>query len=446
MASKISAAVLAWCAVTLGVMAGRAAMAAEGNLFVTQVTVDPNHSSTLYVTTNFGVGLMKSVDGGTSWTQITKGLHSFSLTQIAVDPADSNHLYLADGCAGLYVSRDGGTTWKEMNDGLQDTEIGGLQLHPAQPGSAYAVTTQGMHKAEKDGARWLPLTQGDTFTHSLDFISFLVLPTKPVTLYLASKEGLYTRKEGDAGWVTAGKFFAGRQISALAHDPRTGRLYVAVYRRGATVDTLREGGLFISDDQGTSWSKLGDGLEQTWIRVILLDPADADTLYLATGGRGVIKSVDGGKTWAETNSGLSDPDREIHSLALDPHDRKTLYAGSYGYGVFGSHDAGATWRALPFGPHQTGEQLIAALVREADQVKKSSTVAVPPVFQKCNTCHGWTDFRINLAKPGLWMVPANRRDWSLTVKRMSLDAGLTPDEEKTIAKFLQTYSGTTARR
>jgi photosystem II stability/assembly factor-like uncharacterized protein len=442
----MAAAVLAWCVVTIGLMAGHAAMAAEGGLFVTQVTVDPNHSNTLYVTTNFGIGLMKSVDGGENWTQITKGFHSFSLTQIAVDPADSNHLYLADGCAGLYVSRDGGATWKEMNDGLQDTEIGALQLHPAEPGSAYAVTTRGMHKAEKDGARWIPLTQGDAFTYSLDFIKFLVLPTKPVTLYLASKQGLYTRKEGDAGWVPAGGPFAGKQISALAHDPKTGRLYVAVYRRGATVDTLREGGLFISDDQGKSWSQLGEGLEQTWIREILIDPAGAGTLYLATSSRGVMKSSDGGATWAEMNDGLNDPDREIHSLAMDPRDHRTLYAGSYGYGVFQSRNAGATWRELPFGPHQTGEQLIAALVREAEQVKKRSTVNIPLAFQKCNSCHGWTDFRINLARPGLWMVPANRRDWSFTVRRMSVGAKLTPDEEKIITEFLQTYSEQSARR
>lgn len=426
--------------ITLSAVSWAAENRQEG-LFVTHIAIDPKDSETLYVTTTFSVGVLKSTDGGKSWTQINQGFKSFSFTQIAVDPIHSDQIYLADGCAGLYISRNGGRTWIEMNNGLPNTEIGRLVLHPTEEGSAYAVTTQGVYKTERAGEQWLPLNQGDTFTNSFDFISLIALPTHPTTLYLASKQGLYTRKEGDSGWVSVREPLAGKQISALAHDSRTGRLYAAVFRRG-TRETLREGGLFVSDDRGKSWSRLGEGLEQNWIRAVLIDQVNSKVLYLATTGRGILKSVDEGRTWKEINVGMTDPNRDIRSLAIDPRDPKTIYAGSYGHWIFQSRDAGATWKSLPIGPHKTAEQIIAVLNEEDELALRNSKIKITPpaAFQKCNQCHGWTDPQINMTRHTLWMVPANRRDWGPTVKRMSQAAGLTPEEEIQITEFLNAYT------
>jgi len=413
-------------------------------LFVNQIVIDPKDSKTLYAVTVFSIGLLKSTDGGKNWTQIHQGLKSLSFTQIVIDPADSNHLYLADGCSGLYTSRNGGRTWVEMNDGLQNTEIGKLVLDAAEAGSAYAATTRGVYKAEDGGKRWLPFNQGDTFTNGFDFLGLIALPTHPTTLYLASKLGLYTRQVGDAGWISTGESFAGKQISALAYDSRNQRLYAAVFRRGV-LETLHEGGLFASEDGGKHWTRLGEGLEQDWIRAILIDPSDPKTIYVGTSNRGVIKSGDAGKSWKETNIGIES--RDIRSLVMDPHDSKMLYAGSYGRWIFQSRNAGATWSPLPIGPHQTSAQILVSLNQEDEIVRSNSKTKVTPpaAFKKCNTCHGWTDPLINMAPHGLWMVPVNRRDWGSAVKRMSADAGLTPDEEKSITDFLQAYSARAAK-
>ena len=410
-------------------------------LFVNQIAIDTKDSKVLYVATSFSVGILKTVDGGKSWREINQGLRSMSFTQIAVDPIDSSHLYLADGCAGFYVSWDGGETWVERNDRLQNTEIGKLVFNPLEKDSAYAVTIQGVYKTEGGGKKWIPFNQGDTFTKGFEFISLIPIPIRPATFFLGSKEGLFTRHEGDSGWVSAGEPFVGKQVSALARDPRAGRLYAAVFRRGM-LETLLEGGLFASDDEGKKWSRLGEGLEKDWIREIAIDVSAPGTLYLGTNGRGILKSVDGGRKWKEMNTGLSDPNLDIRSLVIDPHDPMILYAGSYGHWVFQSQDAGNTWRPLPLGPHQTSAEIMDHLSHESEMVrKKSAGRDFPPVvFKKCNKCHGWTDPLINMASHTLWMVPANRRNWEMTVKRMSDGAGLTPAEEITITDFLQSYT------
>lgn len=407
-------------------------------LFVTQIALDPHQPKTLYALTTYSIGVLKSTDGGANWSQINQGIRSYSLYQLTVHPKEPKKLYLGAGGAGLYKSTDGGVTWTEMNEGLQNTDIGTLVLHPTDPETVYVVTSTGLFKSPDGGKSWVALNQGDDFTSSQQFQSLLVLPTPSPTFYLASGNGLYTRTEADAGWVSFGESFARKQVSAMAQDPRTGRLYAAVFRRG-TLETLREGGLFTSEDGGRHWSRLWAGLEGDWIRVILIDPVNPKLLYLGTSGRGILKSTDGGKSFKESNVGLNDPDRDIRTLVMDPRNQMLLYAGSHGHWIFRSRDAGATWEPLPLGPHQTVEQIIAGLNQEDKLIRKASKITPPTEFKKCNQCHGWTDISIN-SYTGSWRVAANRRDWTLSVKRMSHAAGLTPEEEVQITEFLNSYT------
>lgn len=408
-------------------------------LFVTDIAVDPADTDTLYAATGFSIGVLKSRDGGKSWRQINHTLRSLAPTQIVVDPIRPGVIYLADGCAGLYVSHDGGERWQARNDGLSNSEIGILRPHPMESGTTYAVTTRGVHKGEDEGGQWHPFNQGDSFTRSLEFIDLLVLPTDPIRLYLASKRGLYTRKEGDRGWVLAGEALKGKQISSLAHHSDTGRLFAGVFRRGSSRETLREGGLFASDDGGKSWSRLGEGLEQLWIRKILPHPTQSDVLFLATSGRGVLKSIDGGKNWRESNQGLSDPELDIRVLVMDPGDPRILYAGSHGRWIFRSRDGGESWKPLPIGTQRSTETILSEWNRVDDAIRQATPLDLPNGFHKCNRCHGWTDPILN-QHPGSWRVAVNARDWGPTVKRMSREASLTAEEESEIIAFLNQYT------
>jgi len=420
-----------------GTEAATWAVPSEG-LFVSQIAVNPLNSRNLYALTTYSIGALKSIDGGNTWTQINRGIRSYSLYQLTVHPKDPKILYLGAGGAGLFKSTDGGSTWMEMNDGLQNTDIGILVLHPNDPETVYVVTSTGLFKSPDGGKSWVALNQGDDFTYSQQFQSLVVLPTSPPTFYLASRQGLYTRKENDAGWVSVGKPFEGKRISAMAYDPRTGRLYVAVLH-GGTLENLHDGGLFVSDDRIKNWTRLDKGLDQDWVREILIDPVNPKILYLSTSGRGVLKSFDGGRTWKETNAGLTDPERDIRTLVMDPHDPAILYAGSYGHWIFQSRDAGGTWKPLPLGPHRTMQQILADLIHEDETAKKDSKITPPAEFQKCNRCHGWIDPQINSTR-GTWRVAPNRRDWAVSVKRMSKGAFLTSAEEDRITEFLTTYS------
>jgi hypothetical protein len=95
---------------------------------------------------------------------------------------------------------------------------------------------------------------------------------------------------------------------------------------------------------------------------IVVDPTLPSTIYVATGGGGVWKTVDGGVTWSPKSD--NEASLAIGALAMAPSDRSRLYAGTgegnvffyvqtiplvvanedyYGVGVLRSNDGGDTW-------------------------------------------------------------------------------------------------------
>jgi len=121
-------------------------------------------------------------------------------------------------------------------------------------------------------------------------------------------------------------------------------------------------GVYKSTDGGKTFTNVGLKETQTIARIVI-DPKDANTVYVAALGRlfgpnkerGVYKTTDGGKTW--TNVKFVDEDTGFTDIVIDPVDTKTLYAASYqrrrtawgfngggpGSAIWKTADAGKTW-------------------------------------------------------------------------------------------------------
>jgi photosystem II stability/assembly factor-like uncharacterized protein len=118
------------------------------------IAIDPQNSNTIYAG---GVGtLFKSTDGGMSWIASGSGLPADKngVTAIVINPRDTNTLYLAtngsgfDSCSipcsgfndGVFRSIDGGTTWTDVNEGMTTTHVSSLVMDPQNPDRLYAGT------------------------------------------------------------------------------------------------------------------------------------------------------------------------------------------------------------------------------------------------------------------------------------------------------------------
>jgi photosystem II stability/assembly factor-like uncharacterized protein len=106
-----------------------------------------------------------------------------------------------------------------------------------------------------------------------------------------------------------------------------------------------DGHVFTSSDEGAHWqllSRIGSGQDDV-ITHIIVDPRDANRLYasswtLYSGGGGVYRSDDGGRTW--NIIGLAH--ETVRALAQSPTNPNLLLAGSL-TGVYRSQDDGASW-------------------------------------------------------------------------------------------------------
>ena len=126
---------------------------------------------------------------------------------------------------------------------------------------------------------------------------------------------------------------------------------------------VEDAALFRSSDAGQTWHELSGLREHTsgsrWqpgagglcLHTVLLDPNDANRIFVAISAAGAFRSDDGGITWKPINKGLNsghipDPDADIghcvHRLAMHPQQPNVLFMQKH-WDVMRSDDAGENW-------------------------------------------------------------------------------------------------------
>ncbi|OGO16903.1 MAG: hypothetical protein A2Z14_01930 [Chloroflexi bacterium RBG_16_48_8] len=129
-------------------------------------------------------------------------------------------------------------------------------------------------------------------------------------------------------------------------------------------------GMYKSEDGGSSWHRINDGLANDYIYSLAIDSTAPTTIYAGTYGDGVFKTVDGGDNWVQTGPGLN-ADAIVYTMVIDPTNPNILYAGTrspgseppWGGGVFKSTNGGGSWQDFNQG---LGEDWVYGLVINPD--------------------------------------------------------------------------------
>jgi photosystem II stability/assembly factor-like uncharacterized protein len=174
----------------------------------------------------------------------------------------------------------------------------------------------------------------------------------PTKLKVSTLEGLAFRNLGPA--ITSG-----RVIDVAVHPLKKDTWFVAA----------ASGGLWKTENAGTTWAPIFDGEGSYSLGCITVDSRDPLTLWLGTGennsqrsvgyGDGVYKSTDGGKSWE--NMGLK-ASEHIAKILVDPRDSNVVFVAAQGplwspggeRGLYKTTDGGRTWKAVLTVSENTG--------------------------------------------------------------------------------------------
>lgn len=191
-------------------------------------------------------------------------------------------------------------------------------------------------------------------------------PRDADTVYAGLREG-GVRRTTDGGRSWADCRLPDPGVFSLAVSGANGAVY-------AGTEPSR---LFRSDDGGESWRALDTLLElpsrprwsfppRPWtshVRWIAPSPHDADLLLVGIELGGLMRSLDGGESWADHRPGAQ-PD--VHSLAWHPREPHRAYEAGGG-GAAWSDDAGETWNAADDGRDRNYTWSVAVDPDDADR-------------------------------------------------------------------------------
>ena len=114
---------------------------AGGITSINVLAVDPSSASTVYAGTSNPGGVLKTTDGGSTWSTASSGLPVSPTMALVVDPSNTQTIYAGAFSfpgGGVYKTTDGGANWSAVTTGLTNIFVSALAIHPTNTQTLYA--------------------------------------------------------------------------------------------------------------------------------------------------------------------------------------------------------------------------------------------------------------------------------------------------------------------
>ena len=306
------------------------------------IAVDPGNPQRLWVGAVSG-GLWRSDNGGTTWTQTDDWWSNLSVGCVTLDPHDPSVMYVGTGeghwslahlarsvmhfvrGAGVMKSSDGGVTWTQLaaTAGWQHTTR--LVVSPSDPNVLLASRRPGGLARSSDGGQtWTDVTPSlfvDPFSYQ---VAFDPNDSSRAVAHLApgavTSHAVVHSSDGGVTWQLAAS-----GLSGVAGESSRIELCYARSVPGMVYASTGAGGgkVWRSIDGGQNWTQrtaAGQNLGTSYYYDGLwVDPTNHDLVVV--GALVVWRSTDGGQTFTSVSNGYImtvDPHSDVHAFAADP--------------------------------------------------------------------------------------------------------------------------------
>ena len=324
---------------------------------VNNLVVNPNNPNILYasgwtrirtnqasIVSGSGSTIWKSIDGGSSWTELTNGLPGAGsgrtgIAMYAPDPDTLYALYVGSNSQleGVYRSFDGGANWTATNTFSMSNALGGfgwyfsgIYVNPYDYEDVFVegiqlwrTTDGGSSWATADPSWWLYDVHADK--HCMAFLG-------QNKFLLGTDGGLYRTEDNTANWSKI-ENNPTNEFYRVAHSPlRPNRYYGGLQDNGST------GGNHLMSE----WPRIygGDGFQMRF------HPTDSNSFFAETQNGNIVHTSNGGLSFNGVNVPWSSERRNWDTpYMLSHHDPGTMYGGSYRVYKDASSPFGA-WSAI----------------------------------------------------------------------------------------------------
>ena len=283
-------------------------------------------------------GIFRTRDGGKRWEKVLYKDAKSGGIDITFDPSNANILYAALWQAkrtpwsmdsggpgtGLYKSIDGGTTWKQLTGhGLPEGTIGriGVTVSGANPNRVWAVVEAdkgGIFRSDDGGQTWRLMTDDHNYRQRAWYYSHIFADPKAADTVYILNTSAYRSNDG-------GKTFTRIRTPhgdnhALWIDPTNPKRLI----------NGNDGGANVSTNGGENWTTIYNQPTAQFYHVVAdnrfpyyIYGAQQDNSTVAIASAGLDGSITP-SDWYPVGGG------ESGYIAPDPTDANIVYAGSYG--------------------------------------------------------------------------------------------------------------------
>lgn len=244
--------------------------------------VNANQKSTIFL--GLAGGLLFSSNGGQTWSMGSLPQPPPVVSCLAISPDFSRDGIILAGTLedGVLRSSDNGRRWVLWNFGLLDLGVMSLAISPrfSQDETVFAGTESGLFRSTNGGRAWREVEMPCDY----DPVMCLALPSE------------FNHEKVERNSV----------IDQVAEGIFRGTIFVGTESQG----------LFRSMDWGKSWQRLGSGIIDDTVQMILLSPVfNVSPSLLAVAGGRVYFSSDAGLTWMEIWSDVTAQKPAVSVLA-----------------------------------------------------------------------------------------------------------------------------------
>ncbi len=329
---------------------------------VNVVTFNPNNNQELWLGSPSG-GLWKSVNGGETWTPFSNDFRMMGISDIVIDPKNTDIMYVATGdrdagdtwSYGVLKSTDGGNTWASTNLPSVD-RITRILQNQENTNELLVATDNGVYKTVDGGESWTSTLDGH-------FIKYMEYKPNDSKVIYATDYSYYSVSPVCYRSDDGGKSFSPIKVDGMSSDvsviaigtcqshPEIVYLLAGINKSGWSAQDFE--GIYKSEDSGLSFTKINSTFypelgSQSWYDwTFAVAPDNPNELY--AGGVGYFKSIDGGRNWNEINN-WTNPNNN-HSFHVDQHhsvfqpNTNTFFVGNDG-GLYKSDNRGKYWTGL----------------------------------------------------------------------------------------------------